>query len=90
MKIIFTLAVTVLMSVGVFANSNSKNINPELKNNISNTLIIENKTVKPVLESNAAAQIDAIVICSDGSSYYVSCDGCTIGTVVDVAIALCS
>lgn len=94
MKIIFTLALTILMSVGVFANRNPKNINPELQNTISKTLVIENKTVKPVLESNAQMTIDITIHCSDGSTYRFYCDdNCDIKfieNVLELAYAICS
>ncbi|MFH7014334.1 hypothetical protein ACHRV5_20975 [Flavobacterium sp. FlaQc-52] len=91
MKTIFTLAITVLMSVGVFANSSSKNINPEVNKEINKSFVIENKIVEPALESNPLIQVyDVTVDCGDGTGWAFTCDGCSIGQIVDLALELCS
>lgn len=66
------------MSTGVFANNNTNKAIEKSKKEIST----KNKKVFKVVQIT--------VNCSDGSSWTVSCDGCSTTQLVNIAWALCN
>lgn len=80
MKKLILLSVVGLMSTGVFANENSKN-----KNNL-----IEKSKKEIEAKNKKAVKAQITVNCSDGSSWIISCDGCSTAQLIGIAWALCS
>jgi hypothetical protein len=94
MKKSIMFAAVVLMSTGMFANNSgdeSKKTESEIKKEIITTLPeIESQKEILIFNQEIAREAEVDVTCEDGSSWHISCDGCSVDQLVDIAIALCS